>query len=63
MRVCVVSLRCIVRALLFHIDDILYNDVLVPDRGDHDSLASVMLVVVMPKTVYMVEERDRTMGR
>ncbi len=41
-----------------HIDDILYNDVLVSDREDHDSLAPVM-----PKTVYVMEERNRTMRR
>jgi hypothetical protein len=48
-----------------HIDDNLYNDVLVSDlsRKDHDSLASVVPVVVMLKTVYVVEERDRTMRR
>jgi len=48
MRVCAVSLLCIVLALLF-IDDILYNDVPVSDREDHDSFAPVVLVVVMPK--------------
>jgi len=35
MRVCAVSLQCIVLALLF-IDDILYNDVPVSDHEDHD---------------------------
>ncbi len=56
MRVCAVSLQCIVLALLF-IDDILYNDLPVSDRKDHDSFAPVVLVVVMPNIVYMVEER------
>ncbi len=56
MRVCAVSLQCIVLALLF-IDDILYNDLPVSNREDHDSFAPVVLVVLMPKTVYMVEER------
>jgi hypothetical protein len=56
MRVCAVSLQCIVLALLF-IDDILYNDVPVSDHEDHDSFASVVLMVVMLKTVYVVEER------
>ncbi len=51
MRVCAVFLQCIVLALLF-IDDILYNDVPVSDREDHDSFAPVVLVVVMPKTVF-----------
>ncbi len=37
MRVCAFSLQCIVLALLF-IDDILYNDVPVSDREDHDPL-------------------------
>ncbi len=56
MRVCAVSLQCIVLALLF-IDDILYNDVPVSHREDHDSFAPVVLMVVMLKTVYVVEER------
>ena len=50
MRVCAVSLQCIVLALLF-IDDILYNDVPIFDRED-DFFALVMLVIVMPKTVF-----------
>jgi len=50
MRVCAVSLQCIVLALLF-IDDILYNDVPVFGRED-DSFAPVVLVVVMSKTVF-----------
>jgi len=51
MRVCAVSLQYTVLALLF-VDDILYNDVPVSDREDHDSFAPVVLVVVMPKTVF-----------
>ncbi len=56
-----VSLQCIVLALLF-IDDILYNDVPVSDHEDHDSFAPVVLMVVMPKIVYMVEERRLRWG-
>ncbi len=51
MRVCAVSLQCIVLALLF-IDDILYNDVPVSDREDHDSFAPVVFVIVMQKIVF-----------
>jgi len=46
MRVCAVSLQYTVLALLF-VDDILYKDVPVSDREDHDSFAPVVFVVVM----------------
>jgi len=74
MRVCAVSLLCIVLALLF-IDDILYNDVPVSDREDHDFFAPVVLVVVMPKLCSLLDDchssskeicdgrEARTMGR
>ena len=56
MRVCAVSLQCIVLALLF-INDILYNHVSIFNREDHDFFAFVMLMIVMLKTVYVMKER------
>ncbi len=55
MRVCAVSLQCIVLALLF-IDDIIYNDVPVSNREDHDSFAPVVLMVVMPNCVLLLDD-------
>jgi len=55
MRVCAVFLLCIVLALLF-IDDILYNDVPIFDREDHDFFAFVMLVIVMSKLCSLLDD-------
>jgi len=55
MRVCAVFLLCIVFALLF-IDDILYNDVLIFDREDHDFFALVMLMIVMLKLCSLLDD-------
>ncbi len=54
MHVCAVFLQCIVLALLF-IDDILYNDVSIFDRED-DFFAFVMLMIVMLKTVLLLDD-------
>jgi len=55
MRVRAVFLLCIVLALLF-INDILYNDVPIFDREDHDFFAFVMLVIVMSKLCSLLDD-------
>jgi len=47
----------------FHIDDILYNNILIFDFENHDFLIFMMLVIVMLRTVYVMKEKDHMMRK